>query len=327
MRIDQANSGASVTINAGSKGYSVDQWYGYGTASAGVFTLQQQSASPPLGFTTYLRATVGTADASPASSAIYVFANIIEGVNLPDFQLGTANAISFTMSFWIRSSVAGSYSGSLKNGAINRSYPFSFTINSANTWEYKTVTVSGDTTGTWAVDNTAGLAFHIDLGSGASYRTSAGTWAAGDYQGVTGAVRLISTASATLDVTGVQIESGTNATVFERRNFGAEVMLCKRYYRRVGSHASGKVDSTTAVVFSEGMETPMRVAPTPTIVNSTITIRTNANDVTSSGSTLVFADTKVDGWLVGTDGFTGLTPGQATPERFGQNMVALDARL
>jgi hypothetical protein len=179
-----------------------------------------------------VRITTTTADASPASGSLYLFSQIIEGFNISDLGFGAAGASTVTLSFWVRSSLAGTFSGSLKNGnAYNRSYPFTFTINAANTWEYKTITVAGDTSGTWETGNLGGLIINLDLGCGSSLLSSANTWQAGNFNGVTGSTRLISTNGATFDIAGVQLEKGSVATAFDYRPYGTEFLLCQRYYQ------------------------------------------------------------------------------------------------
>jgi hypothetical protein len=233
MQIDQRNSGASVTVNNTNLNYSVDRWWGTGKTSDGVYTMQRSASTPPIGFSNFLRITVTTADASIAAGDTYYMGTKIEGFNVADLGFGSANARTITVSFWARSSVTGTFSGALLNGAENRSYPFTFAINAANTWEYETITIAGDTTGTWATDNSAGMALALDLGSGSNFRATAGSWVAAGEYGATGAVTLISTLNATLDITGVQLERGSTATSFDYLPYGTELMLCQRYYYRL----------------------------------------------------------------------------------------------
>jgi hypothetical protein len=232
MVIDQRNAGAAITVNNTNLNYSVDRWWGTGKTSDGVYTMQRSASTPPVGFSNFLRVTVTTADASIAAGDTYYMGTKIEGFNVADLGFGSANARTITISFWARSSVTGTFSGALLNGAENRSYPFTFVISAANTWEYETITIAGDTTGTWATDNTAGMVLAIDLGSGSNFRAAAGSWVAAGEYGATGAVTLISTLSATLDITGVQLEVGSTATSFDYRPYGTELALCQRYYWR-----------------------------------------------------------------------------------------------
>ena len=231
MRIDQRNAGASVTINTLAGGYTVDRWFGTGKASAGVFTVQRLSASAPSGFTNYLGCTV-TTSATPGSTDAYVIGQFIEGFNVADLAWGSASAKSITISFRVYSSLTGTFGGSVANNAANRCYPFSFSISSASTWETKTITIPGDTTGTWTTDNTAGIKLYLDLGSGSSLRGTAGSWGSTFYTGVTGGTNVISTNSATFYITGVQLEVGSVATPFERRPYGTELSLCQRYFQK-----------------------------------------------------------------------------------------------
>ena len=303
VRIDQTNAGAAVTVNAASVFYSADMFTAFGTAAAGVFTVQQLAATPPTGFKNYLRYTVTTADATPAASSIYVTNNRIEGLNVIDFSLGTASAIAFTVSFWVRSSLTGAFSGAVNNGAFDRSYPFSFTINSANTWEQKTVTLTGDLTGTWSIANTLGLAMTIDLGTGATARSTASTWQAGAYYGVTGAVRLISTVSSTFDITGVQIETGSVATSWDYRDYQSELARCQRYLPAFIFGATsndqigfGQCLTTTLADCTIPFPIQTRIVPTgitiSTVGNFSVTNAGGANQVLTSlvfgsvGSTL-----------------------------------------
>jgi len=247
MMIDQRNAGASITVNSNTgTQFGVDRFLVQGTSSEGVFTAQQLSATPPTGFKNYVRIETTTASASPASGSLYAMSQIIEGFNIADLGFGAAGASTVTFSFWIRSSLTGTFSGSLKNGnAYNRSYPFTYTISAANTWEYKTVTVAGDTSGTWQTGNLGGLIVYWDLGCGSSLLSTANSWQGANYNGVTGSTRLISTLNATMDITGVQLEAGSVATSFERRPFGTELQLCQRYYEK--SYALGTVPGTDTV--------------------------------------------------------------------------------
>jgi hypothetical protein len=247
MTIDQRNAGAAVTVNTSGDVFSADRWQGSGVTSEGVFTLQQSTTSTP-GFVNSLLATVTTVDSSIGASQRYIIRHMIEGLNVGDLAWGTANAQPVTLSFWVRSSLTGTFSGSLENAAANRSYPFSFTISSANTFEYKTVTVPGDTTGTWLTTNGVGIQLNFDMGCGADLRTSANAWAAGNFRGVTGSVQLIANSGATFFITGVQLEEGTAASPFENRLYGTELLLCQRYFQLIANGAEN-----TAAVVGAGM--------------------------------------------------------------------------
>ena len=227
MVIDQRNAGASVSISASAK-FSCDRFetraVGGGVVSA------QRSTTAPAGFINSVLLTVTTADSSVASTDDYKTGQIIEGFNISDFGWGTANAVAVTVSFWVRSSITGTYVVALQNDAENRSYPATYTINAANTFEYKTVIIAGDTTGTWLTDNGKGVRVNWNLGSGSSYNGTANAWNASDARTVSGATNWIGTSGATFYITGVQLEKGSTATAFDYRPYGTELALCQRYY-------------------------------------------------------------------------------------------------
>ena len=229
MTIDQRNAGAAVTVNDVGSFFSTDRFFGAAQAADGVFTLQQ-SATAPAGFVNSVIATVTTADASIGATQYYLFNQYIEGHNTADLGWGTASAKPITLSFWARSSLTGTFGGVISNGGQNRSYPFTYAISAADTWEYKTITIAGDTSGTWLTTNGVGIRLHIDLGVGSTYRGTAGAWAGALYLGTTGATDVISTLNATWQITGVQLEAGDTATPFEHRSYGAELALCQRYF-------------------------------------------------------------------------------------------------
>jgi len=229
MRVDQRNAGASVTINTASQTYTLDRWKALAQATDGVFTVQQ-STTASTGFLNALLVTVTTADASIGSTQFYVVQQTIEGVNITDLAWGTASAATVTVSFWVRSSVTGTFSGSLKNSDGSRAYPFTFVINAANTYEQKSVTIAGDTSGTWLTTTGIGITLTFNVGSGSSRLGTANAWAAANLDGATGSTSLISTLSATLYITGVQFEVGSVATPFERQIFSNQLAQCQRYF-------------------------------------------------------------------------------------------------
>jgi len=226
MRIDQRNAGTQ--NNTSSTQYHVDRWNYLGTQIT-KFSIQK-STTAPSGFTSSILLTSLAATTSGASDW-WAVRQVIEGFNVAELGWGTADAKTLTISFWVRSSLTGSFGGSLLNDAANRTYAFTYSISAANTWEYKTVTIPGDTSGTWLTDNNAGIRLVFGLGGGASAKTTAGSWTAGAFWGgATGTVDLIATNGATLYLTGVQLEVGSSATPFERRPIGTELSLCQRYY-------------------------------------------------------------------------------------------------
>jgi hypothetical protein len=287
MRIDQRYAGASYTSTNGNF-YTLDRWLTFETGGVnGRFTIQQNAGSvtPPVGFTNYMGITSATAS-SVSAGMIQSIAQKIEGFNASDLGWGTANAKTVTISFWVRSSLTGTFGGVLNNGAINYSYPFTYTISAANTWEYKTVTIAGPTAGTWNTTNGAGPVLQFVIGTGSTYNGTAGSWSANGWYGVTGAVDLTSTNGATLYITGVQLEQNTSATPFERRLYNQELANCQRYYAKMTSVAaytvfgSGVCQNTAAANIYVKYPTTMRSQPTSS--QSTLQIGTTANYAISS---------------------------------------------
>ena len=230
-RIDQRNAGSSVTYTTAGQ-YCVDRWKLSGSA-INTFSAQQNAGSvtPPVGFRNYLGLT-SLASTAISSGSFFYFAQAVEGFNLADLNWGTANAQPVTLSFIVRSSVTGTFGGSLINNAGDRSYPFTFVVNSTNTWETKTITIVGDTAGTWLTNNSTGVQINFSLGTGSTYSGPAGSWAGTLYLSASGAVSPISTNGATFYITGVQLEKGSTATSFDYRPYGTELALCQRYYYR-----------------------------------------------------------------------------------------------
>jgi len=237
MQIDQRNAGASVTINTDAKNYVMDRFWAFDNTE-GVFTLQQVSDAPA-GFVNSAKATVTTADASVTNDQYSGFSQLVEGLNCADLAWGTASAATVTLSFWVKSSLTGTFGGSVRNSAFNRSYPFSYTISSANTWEQKSITIAGDTSGTWLTTNGIGININWSIAEGPNRVGTAGVWAGANYAGATGQTQIISTLNATWQITGVQLEKGTVATSFDYRPYGTELALCQRYYYKI--QATGDV--------------------------------------------------------------------------------------
>jgi len=203
MVISQRNGTSSVSIsNPGA--YTVDRFKSENNTD-GTLTAQQSSTAPA-GFINSLLFTVGTADSSLGSTQYSIYEQRVEGFNITDFGWGTASAQPVTLSFWVRSSVTGTYGGSIVNSDFNRTYPFTYAISAANTWEQKSITIPGDTSGTWLTTNGIGLIIRWGFGVGSSYSAAAGSWAAGGYLSATGATNMMATSGATYYVTGVQLE-------------------------------------------------------------------------------------------------------------------------
>ena len=297
MRIDQRNSGAAITPTDGQ--YSVDRWCGRLTQASKYTVQQDSSANTVAGFTSSLKAT-SSSSYSVTSGDFFAIEQWIEGFNTADLGWGTANAKPVTLSFWVRSSLTGTFGGSLRTYAGNQSYPFSYTINAANTWEYETITITGATAGTWNTANSGSIGVAFSLGAGSSYSGTAGAWTGSGLFQPTGSVSIVGTNGATLYVTGVQLEEGSVPTPFEYRQYGTELQLCQRYYEII----TGNSDTYTLQgAFTVGTsyrshwfpKVNKRTAPTFAILSGTSwggatpSVYTTIDDVAfHSGSTFYF---------------------------------------
>jgi hypothetical protein len=293
MRIDQRNAGASVTPTNAQ--YTLDRWKFYVSQASKLTTQQNAGAvTPPAGFNNYLGVTSSSAY-SVVASDYFIISQLIEGYNIADFAWGTASAKTITVSFWVRSSLTGTFGGIVKNSAGARSYPFSYTISSANTWEQKTVTIVGDTSGTWDTTNGAGLEFTLSLGAGSTYSGTAGSWQAANLVTATGATSVVGTNGATFYITGVQLEIGTSATPFERRLYSQELANCQRYCRTIGPAGgdaamfSGVAYLTNSIIASYTFPT-MRVAPSATITSATSLDVVVGNNVIHNNNTFAISE-------------------------------------
>jgi hypothetical protein len=241
MRIDQRNAGASISANDGT--FTLDRFiWNMQTNSKGT---GQQSTDAPPGFKYSLLYTNGSAYTVPTGDTFGVL-HRIEGNNVFDLNWGTANAKTVTLSFWVKSSVTGTFGGALK-GSYGTAYTYAFTyaIVAANTWEYKTITIPGPTVGTWSATTGLGITISIGLGNGSGASISPNSWTASNTWSATGAVSVLATAGATFQITGMQFEVGTAATAFEYRPYSTELQLCQRYYEK--SYDIGVVPGTSAV--------------------------------------------------------------------------------
>jgi len=229
MVFDQRNAGASVTVTTSS--FGVDRAL-FQSSIASKFSIQQNAGAvtPPVGFTNYQGVTSLAATALGASD-FYMMRQVIEGYNIADLGWGTANAKTVTLSFWVRSFLTGTFGGAFQNSAQDRSYPYTYTISVANTWEYKSVTVAGDTGGTWLTTNGVGIRVGFSLGTGSTLSGTAGAWSGSSFFSATGATSVVGTNGATFYITGVQLEEGSTATSFDYRPYTTELQLCQRYYQ------------------------------------------------------------------------------------------------
>ena len=281
MVFDQRNAGASVTPTADNT-YTLDRWKTRNGGGAGRFSVIQSSTSAA-NFPTSVLLTVTTTSA-PSGVEIYGFEQDIEGYNITDFGWGTANAQAVTLSFQVRSSLTGTYCISIRNSAADRSYVAEFTINSANTFETKTITVPAITTGTWLSTNGAGLLFLVCLGSGSTREGTAGSWQSSNIVATSNQVDWINTSSATFYITGVQLEKGSTATSFDYRPYGTELALCQRYCEIGEVNVVGAYINTTIVVGSICFKVTKRASPTLTY-SGTPSLYVNSATPAASGAT------------------------------------------
>lgn len=287
MRISQRNTTSSVTPASGD--FTLDRW-SVALSQASKFTVQQNAGSvtPPVGFSNYLGITSSSAYSITAGDYFY-FRQPIEGFNTSDLAWGTANAKTVTLSFQVYSSLTGTFGGSLENSAYTRNYPFSYSIPTANTWTTISITIAGDTSGTWVgATNGAGLRVNFGLGVSSQFSGTAGVWAAGDIVSTTGATSVVGTSGATFYITGVQLEIGTSATPFERRLYDKELISCQRYFAKVGpttdvGYAQGISNTTSQGYFVLHYKVTMRTTPTFAYISSlAMTDNQNYNSTVSA---------------------------------------------
>lgn len=279
MVIDQRNGGASVAVPVGtSQVFPLDRWRCQNTGGTSAYSAQRV-AEGPAGFQNSLKITTTTAAAVTAADSKHMWLPI-EGFDVADFGFGTADAQDVTLSFLARSSVTGNHGAALSNSGAARAYAFLYNIAQANTWEYKTVTIPGDTAGTWLKDSGTGMRVNFNIGSGSDYVVAPGAWGAGPDRGAIGQVSVLATSGATWQVTGVQLEAGDTATPFEHRSYGQELALCERYYE-VGQ--DGIFAATASGFLQVGARFSTTKRATPTMV-STGTYISGAAAGTSFGS-------------------------------------------
>ena len=241
MTISQRNGTSAVTIDGGAS-YTLDRYLCQDNTD-GSFSVQQSSTAPT-GFNNSMLVTITGTDSSLTTTQFGRIVQRIEGFNTADLGWGTASASTVTLSFWVRSSVTGTFSGTLVNNDSNRIYAFTYTINAANTFEYKTITIAGDTTGTWATNNSTGIELNLSIGAGPDRSVAAGSWGTSLAYAATGQTNLFATSSATFYITGVQLEVGSTATSFDYRPYGTELALCQRYfYKVIGGSGTGGYNS------------------------------------------------------------------------------------
>jgi hypothetical protein len=330
MVIDQRNAGASVTVTT-TTNYTLDRWKTEVNQSS-KFSVQQNAGSvtPPAGFANYLGATSLSAY-SVGSGDYFWLEQFTEGFNTFDFNWGTANASTVTLSFWVRSSLTGTFGGSLTNNSVSRCFPFSYTISTANTWEQKSITIVGDTSGTWVgATNGNSIRLHFSLGTGSSMVGGTSAWGSTDYRGgLAGSQSVVGTNGATFYITGVQLEKGSTATSFDYRPYGTELALCQRYYYQTvqatginTAVGSGFADSTTSAIGTINFPVTMRTNPTALVQNGTATdydVRSSAGTVTVCSAVPALTNCNINVSTVTYTVASGLTAGQGIILRMRNN--------
>jgi hypothetical protein len=315
MRIDQRNAGANTLPSNGQ--YQLDRWQTNMSVSSKFSVQQDSSANTVSGFVSSLKVT-STSAYSVGAGDYFTVTQPIEGFNTADLAFGTASAKNVTLSFSVRSSLTGTFGGALMNNDYDRSYPFTYTIVAANTWEYKTITIPGDTSGTWLTTNGTGLQVHFGLGSGSTYSGTAGAWVGSMKFTATGATSVVGTLGATWYVTGVQLEEGSVPTSFEYRQQGTELALCQRYYVKYSSSGAqnqafliGVVGgSTSAGICSTNFGTPMRASPTASYSGSS-TLRIYDGSVVPAVTSIGGSSSSTTGAVDFIASGGGLTTGRA----------------
>jgi len=316
MVIDQRNAGATLSLASTVTAlYATDRFYAYQDKS-GVTGTVGQSTDAPAGFKNSYAVTITTGSASASGDQSFIQQGI-EGLNVADLGFGTASAQAVTVSFWVKSSITGTNGFSISNSAGNRWYVGSYTINAANTWEYKTTTIPGDTSGTWLTTNGMGIRLRFNIGSGSSFLGAAGSWGSSIYNGPTGSFSTTGTSGATLYITGVQLEKGSTATSFDYRPYGTELVLCQRYYQ-ICKTAFGAGNSATAVALSLAFRVDMRAAPTVG-EQGAMYVSDGFVDSLQSSASLTGLVGSTDSYILLLNNFTGLTTSRVYFVRLNNN--------
>jgi hypothetical protein len=321
MVIDQRNAGASVTPTADNT-YTLDRWKAR-LSVASKFSVQQQTSVVPTGFTNAIKIT-SLAATSLGASDYYQIQQDIEGFNTADLGWGTANAKTVTISAWVYSSLTGTFGGVITNASFARSYPFSYSIPIANTWTQISVTIAGDTSGTWLTTNGVGLQMVFSLGMGSTYSGTAGAWVSATLLSATGATSVVGTNGATWYITGVQLEVGSTATSFDYRPYGTELALCQRYYQ-LAEGFGGTSYATVNIGVPIQFKTEMRTSPslTATAVIQITYPGVNDYDQSSANAAIVSSRVSTRGVYLSCGNFTGLTNGIFHPQNVAVNNAAI----
>ena len=302
MRIDQRNNGASGTA----AGYTVDRWAFYGAVASKISWGQNVGAAPGAPSFPYCLGGYNASGATytPAANEYFNLYQSVEADMISDFGWGAAGAQPVTLSFWAYTNhLIGMFSGSIRNYAGTRSYPFTFSLPVTGTWTRIVVNIPGDTAGTWVMNgNVGGLIVNFVLSGGTSFMGPAGAWASANYVGATGSLSLLSTSSNNgLWLTGVKLEIGSVATPYNRQSLAKSMADCQRYYQ-VGQAISANYGEAANYLYVPGfLPVSLRASPTITALTSSnsnvgaITLLPISNGVAASCSV-----TGTGGWIVNT---------------------------
>ena len=308
--------GTSAISNLGQVNtYGTDRWHAYGSATSKM-TITQSTTNPTgQGFSNSTLIT-SSAATTPDSGHFYGVRQYIEGFNMADLAWGTAGAKPIVISFWVRSSITGTYSLTLFNSGNNRTLISTYTISAVDTWEKKTVYINaGETTGTWETGNGIGTSVWFDLGSGTAANGTANVWNTSLLTRTSGSVNWIGTSGATFYITGVQLEQNYQPTPFEQRPIGVELALCQRYFHssNAARATSGMSFNSTSAYVRINHPVEMRSSPTVTIAGTNFRISDDYSlGYISASPTIVGADDWTNNQSARTSigGFTGLTTGR-----------------
>tara|TARA_R100000149_G_scaffold65292_1_gene39313 strand:+ start:710 stop:1786 length:1077 start_codon:yes stop_codon:yes gene_type:complete len=265
MQISQRNGTSSVAVVNNS--FTVDRWQAVNDAGSSKFSVQQVTDAP-VGFYNSLKMTSTSAYTIP-SNEVYGIGQKIEGLNTNWLEFGSSDAKTITISFFVKSSLTGTFGGSVLNSDMTRGFPWTYTISSADTWERKTVTVSGSPDGTWSTNNGTGIRVHWSMGANANRSGTAGQWSTAQYTfHPTGATNVVSTNGATLQITGCQVEEGSVATDFEHRSYAQELASCQRYYHELDATNWFNLIEKGSTYRRLRYEFPVTMRATPTVSNA-----------------------------------------------------------
>ena len=330
MRVAQRNTSTS-TITGTTAYRTLDRFKtelaNYSTVAGTV----SQSTEAPTGFSKSIRFNVTTAE-TIAAADLATIRYRFEGQDVQNLEYGTSNAKTTTLSFWVRSSITGTYGLSVWQADAVRNLGLTYSVNTADTWEYKTLTIPGDTSGTINDDTGEGLQISWTLSAGSNFQGTANTsWAAysADRWATGHAVDLMG-ATSNFYLTGVQLEVGTRATPFEHRNYADELQTCKRYYQNVGSTHYGAVEGTNRFRLQIPLYPHMRTAPTCTVRTGKIFNTRYSGDTSITTPTVSDLTSQPQNLWTGVNS-TGLTAGTPIYGRSQQgadgDFLAADAEL